>query len=422
MTNIFRPLYGVRGATLLVGATALILAGCKVGDVTNPGLLDASKFNPSNDGAALSLSAQTQFYKAFQTIAYNGSFFGEEQLSGAARTEIADIGRRNFTASDPDINTTMYAPLSQAIVGNINALNSLKGGPNAASDVNIARASKNLGFSLVLMAETFCNGTIQGGPALTSAQILDSAIVRFNQAIAIASAASGTEAIKILHSSRIGLARAYLQKGDNANAAATAAQVLSTAPATFKDTVPTVDDPSNRPLGNLLYSNASVSRLATVPASYQALNDPRVPFLDTKKLSQDNILPAIIQQKYTSYGSSLRVSSYLEAQYIQAEANLKANAPGAQAAALALINTRRTAGRQNPFVSADGAAILSELLNQRARDFWLEAKKVGDWRRNGAAEPFISPAGAPYKGTLTFGSVTCVPIPQEEIDANPNLH
>ena len=43
----------------------------------------------------------------------------------------------------------------------------------------------NAGFSLVLLAETYCQGDILVGPPLTPAQMLDSAAVRFKQAVSI---------------------------------------------------------------------------------------------------------------------------------------------------------------------------------------------------------------------------------------------
>ena len=57
------------------------------------------------------------------------------------------------------------------------------------SDLNLARASMNLGFALELMAESACAGVIQGGPQLSDAQLIDSAITRFTSAVTVATAA-----------------------------------------------------------------------------------------------------------------------------------------------------------------------------------------------------------------------------------------
>jgi hypothetical protein len=409
-----------RGLTLAAAAGTLTLAvGCKL-DVTNPSVIDASTFDPNTDGATISLSAQSQFYQAFQGVVNYGGYFAEEALSGAARTEASDIARRNFTASNPDINTSIFGPLSKAIAANERVITALEGGPNAASDINLARAQMNLGFSLTLMAETFCQGVILGGPALTPAELLDSAVTHFQRGIAVGGAATGTEAAKIVNASRIGLARAYLQKNDNANAAAAATAALA-APASFAYNVVTIDDASNRTLGNAVYGITVVNRFMVVSDQYRALNDPRVPWADAATRTQDGVLQDYQQRKYTGYATPIRIASYLEAQYVQAEANLKS---GDSSTALTLIAARRTAGGQPAFAGAGAgtAGILAELMSQATRDFWLEGKKLGDWRRNGSAVPLISATGAPYKGSSTYGNLTCIPIPQEEVNANPNLH
>ena len=416
MTNF--PLSARRAAmraTLSAAVASLVLGGCKL-DVINPSLIDASQFDPSSDAALISLSAQTQWYIGFQNAARYGGLFAEEQLSAAARTETADLGRRSLFAGNQDINIGLFGPLSRAIATNATVVATLSGGSTAATDINLARAEMNLAFAQAQMGETFCQGTVLAGPALTPAQLLDSAITHFTRAITIGGAASGAEATKIVNASRIGLARAYLQKGDNANAA-TAATAALAAPPSFAYSVPTADSPTNRPLGNQIFLSSIPNLLSVVPAAYQALNDPRVPFLDLGVNAQDGVLRAIAQQKFLSYAAPIRIASYLEAQYVQAEAKLKT---GDASFALTLIAARRVAGNQPAFTGTGTPAILSELLNQAARDFWLEGKKLGDWRRNPTAEPFISAPGTLYKGSLTFGALTSVPLPQEETNTNPN--
>ena len=120
-------------------------------------------------------------------------------------------------------------------------------------------------------------------------------------------------------------------------------------------------------------------------------------------------------------------ASGLEAQYIAAEAALHGSA--STAAALTLINTRRTAGGQGAYAGGtDTLSVVTELLNQRARDFWLEGKKLGDLRRNPSvalASVLTDPSGNPFYVPSTtlpsFGSTFCAPIPPQETNANPNF-
>ncbi len=125
-------------------------------------------------------------------------------------------------------------------------------------------------------------------------------------------------------------------------------------------------------------------------------------------------------QKYTSDASSIRIVSGLEASYITAEANLQL---GNTAQALALIAARRTAGGQPPFAGNGTAAILADLLDQKARDFYMEGKKMADFQRNPAIEPYVSPTGAPYylPNVTFFGNEICFPLTLNESQANPNF-
>jgi hypothetical protein len=411
MTHTTRLL---RAATVGLVST---LAACKM-DVVNPGVIDASAFDPSGDAATLSLSAQSNFYKAYTGSVYWSAFFSGEAIVGAVRQETNDVGRRVATSSTSDVGNA-WGTLQRSLATNDLVTQTLSKGPNAASDINLARAYMNSGFSLVLLAETYCQGTILVGPPLTPAQMLDSAIVRFKQAVTVgaaAAAANVAEGTKVVNASNVGLARASLQKKDYANASTYAALV----PAAFVYNAVTVDDASNRALGNATYSYDIAGRLIVVPDAYRALNDPRVAWRDAGNKAQDTGLQYYQQLKYTGYATPIRVASGLEASYIAAEAQLGAGNP---AAAVALIAARRTANSQPAFTGTGNAAILAELMNQRAREFWLEMKHLGDWQRNPTATPFVGAPGSPYYKAVqgTFGTSTCLPVPLSEIIANPNF-
>jgi hypothetical protein len=399
---------------LLAGGTLLALGGCDL-DVVNPAVIDADTFDPLTDASVLSLSAQSNFYNAFDAAAIRGAYFSGEMWVGAVRQETNDFGRRVITPANLDINTSIWGPLSIAIATNERVVEVLEGVPDATRNINIARSSMNSAFSLVLMAEHFCEGTMLVGPPMAPAELLDSAIVRFNRAIGVGSAVTGAEAAKIVNASRVGLARAYLQKGENAAAIQAAANV----PANFVFNAVHVDDPANRGrAGNPLYAT-TVANSFVVPTTYRALNDPRVPYEFRNRRAADGVLDLYYQLKYPGYAAPVRIASGLEARYITAEAQLKQGNP---ASALALIAERRTAGNQLPFAGTTPAQILAELMDQRARDFWLEAKHMGDFRRNPQATPYVPAPGTPfYKPSQgNFGDLACMPVPNEERTTNPN--
>jgi hypothetical protein len=407
----------IPAALTFLALLALPLSACNM-DVINPGVVDATTFDPTQDASTLSLSAQSNLYKAYGTLIYYSAFLSGEAYVGAVRQETNDIGRRVESAATADVNS-VWAPLQKSLATNELAIPVLLAGSSAASDVNLARVEMNSGFSLVLMAETFCQGDILVGPPLTPAQLLDTAITRFTKAIAVGAAAASAgvaEGTKVVNASNVGLARAYLQKGDNVHATQAAALV----PATFVYNDVTVDDASNRTLANLVFNYDNGGSLIVVPDAYRALNDPRVPWKDAARKSQDAGLQYFQQLKFTGFATPIRIASGLEASYIVAEANLKSGDP---TAALALIATRRAANGQTAFTGTGTPAILAELMNQRAREFWLEAKHLGDWNRNPTATPFVGATGTPfYKPAQgSFGTSTCLPVPVSETTANPNF-
>jgi starch-binding outer membrane protein, SusD/RagB family len=417
MTNLPRS---IRGA-ILASVAALGLASCNM-DVTNPSVIDAGTFDPTSDGRTLALSAQTNFYIAFQSVALYGGLISDELWTGAVRLQTNRLASRTFLGSD-DINVVFFAPLSLAVASNENAVTALAKGANAASDVNLARASMNLGYALDLMAETMCSGVIQAGPELSDTQLLDTAVAAFTKAVSTATAAGG-DGSDIVNESNVGLARAYLQLGDWTNAAATAALV----PSDFVANVITTANVSTQgTLGNQLFGT-TVGQQLVAPQRYR-VGDPRMPIDSTQPGSTLNGVAYVIQTKFTSYADPIRLASGLEAQYIGAEAALLGS--GDTGPALALIAARRAAGGEGAFGGGTNVQVLQELLNQRARDFWMEGKKLGDLRRALAAFPSLSlpsvltdPVGATFYTSVgggTFGSTFCAPIPPEETNANPNF-
>jgi hypothetical protein len=391
---------------------ALVLAACDL-RVSNPSVIDANDFDPDADAGALSLSAQTSFWDAYANVVNYSAYLSGELWVGAVRQETNDFGRRVIGAGNLDLNPALWAPLSLAIASNERVLQLL----DRARDIHFARSAMNSGFALELMAEHFCVGVMLVGPPMTPVQTMDSAIVRFERAIATATALAGTEADRIANASRVGLARARLQKGDYEKAA----EIASAVPAAFVHNAVYVDDLAWRGrVANGVYQSTT-SNTQVVATAYRALADPRIPFDDLARKAQDGTLQLIVQTKYTGFASPIRIASGLEAAYIVAEARLRLGEPSP---ALALIAQRRDAAAQPAFAATAPPAILPELMDQRARDFWLEAKHLGDYMRNPAATPHVPQAGSPfYKPAQgAFAPLLCLPIPNEELKTNPHFH
>jgi hypothetical protein len=404
-------------AISLASLAGIGLAGCDL-NVSNPSVIDATTFNPNTDGFTLSMSAQTNLFEAFQAIALNGGFISDELWTGAIRPQTNHINSRNFVGTD-DINVSFFAPLSLALAGNVNAVRVLAAASGASSDSNFARVSMNAGYAFEFSAETMCASDEQKGPKLSVTQLLDSAVTHFTKAIAVAQAAG---AAAMVQESQVGLARAYLQLGEYANATTTAGSVD---PGFVANEINSPNPATALTLGNAMWTTQAATQLV-VPAMYRHLDDPRVPSDSngTPGCPATNGIPCVVQAKYSSYGDPIRLASGLEAQFIAAEAQLHSGNPGP---ALTLIATERNAGNQTTYAGGtDTLSVLTELLNQRAREFWMEGKKLGDIRRNPSVSLsaiLTDPVGAPYLGPTggNFGNEFCAPIPPEEVSANPNL-
>lgn len=400
----------------IAGLAAVTLAGCSV-DVTNPAVIEASTIDPVADARVFSLSAQQNFYVAYAGFINSTALYANETWSGAVRNETNDIGRHVIVETNVDLAGSFWTPMQTVIGTNDKVVSVLQGTPTFNTDIAAARSSLWSGLAVAFLGEIFCEGVLHVGPALTPAQMLDSAITRLQQAATIAGGLTSAEATRILNGARVGIARARLQKGDNAGALAMANQV----PPAFVLATQHADDPQarGRLANNVFITSTGTTQIVAEP--YRALNDPRVTFADAGINAQDGRNRLFRQTKYTGFTSPIRVASGLEARYIAAEAQLKID--GTSAPALTLIAERRTAGGQPPFTGTTTAAVLAELMNQRARDFWLEAKHLGDVLRNPAAAALVPAVGSPfYKPELgNFLPIGCLPVPFVEKANNPNF-
>lgn len=406
---------------ITVAALGLGAAGCSdYLKVINPSVIDVNATDPVNDAPVLASSAVQNFAAAYGwMIMYSGWFTGETDVSETFPTR-NEYGRRAVDPTNGSHVTDVWTPLSQAAASAYLVLKLDL--PNPDGNIAYVRANHALAWSYLLMAEQFCTGVVLSGTELTTAQMLDSAIARFTDVVDQGTAVNTTESKALANAALVGRARAKLQAGQKAAAAADAALV----PAGFTYNVNYFDDLSNRTrVSNRLWQfTADRGSNAVAPAF--RVDDPRLKWrvAPSNLLPQDanyNVdrgVPYAIQDKYPGYASAIRLASKLEADYIAAEAN----GPAAQ---LALIQAQRAAANQPPYDGpTDDAAVLAEFETQRGIEFYLEGKRMGDLRRNGDAVKFVPVPGSTYwkPGFAPVGNQVCYPLPQTERDNNPNLH
>jgi len=299
---------------------------------------------------------------------YSSWFTGETDVSETFPTR-NEFGRRDVTEQNGSLNGDVWFPLSQAASSAYLVLNAEL--PNPDSNINYARANLFLAYSYVFMAEHFCRGTVLAGPELTTAAMLDSAIVHFNLAVTRGTGAGGTEGTAIANAARVGIARAQLQAGRTAEAI-TAAQSV---PAGFVFNMNYTDDLAQRfRLANRMWWYVRDRGSIAVAPTWRVA-DPRVPRQEPTTFAPqdaayntDRGIPYAIQLKFPDYNAPVRLASKLEADYIQAEAE-------GTASQLALIQTRRGANGQPAYAGpVDANSVLTEFLTQKGLDFYLEGK------------------------------------------------
>jgi hypothetical protein len=415
---------------LAIAAGALVLGGCTNWlAVDNPGVIDQGALNPVADAPTLAKSAQQNFASAYgHLIVYSSWFTDETDVSETFPTR-NEFGRRDISVQNGSLDVDLWYPLSLSVVSSDIVLKIAL--PDTTSNLSYARANFVLGWSFLFMAEQFCQGAVEKGPPLNTQQMLDSAIAHFTVAKS-QGVGAGSDGPQLANASKVGLARAYLQAGNLAQASAWADSV----PAAFDYNFSYIDDLKNRfRLANRMWfyvrDRGSIAVAPTwrigpqLPPNSVQSADPRVPWMiptayapQDAQYSTDRGIPYAIQQKYPDYGTPVRLASRIEADYIKAEA-------GGTAAQLAQIAARRTANGQPAYGGAvDSNSVLTEFFTQRGLDFFLEGKRLGDFRRHPANIIGLPVPGSVYwkAGFAPIGSNTCYPLPITETDNNPNFH
>jgi hypothetical protein len=404
------------GAALLI---ALPACSDKFLQVENPNLIDATTVDPNSSAATLANSAQQDYQTWYGSAAlYSGWFTGEVNVSDTFPTR-NEFGYRQIENLNGDLTSFLWGPASVSAAGGKGVLDLAL--PTPTTNIIGAQAATFRAFTILDMATDFCQIALSGSVPLTQKQGLDSAIYWFNKAITIGQANGTAAGIAYANAALVGRARANLQEGNLAAAAADANAV----PAAFVYSLQYVQDltTNEQRLVNRFWQFTFDRGSTDVPVAYR-VGDPRVKWElapGPGYTEQDVIAghPYGIQQKYPGYASPMRLASGLEAQYIAAEASAN---PATQ---LVLINAQRIANGQGAYTGAtDAASVLTELYNQRAREFWLEGRKIGDLQRNPAATTFnFQPSGSVYykPGYPNVGTQVCWILPYSETSTNVNF-
>lgn len=402
----------------------------------------------------------------------NGGTEGQILVSGVLSDEYFDAetfptrieyDSRNITEQNTTL-TTVFFNLAQARVGAEHAAAALK--QYAPSPKSRVGEMFNLaGMTYVMFAENYCSavpfdernpdGTVANGQPLTTTQMLNLAVARFDSSLVYDSGATAGPLTQ-KYTAQVGLGRALLDLGTPAQAAAAVAGVPTSfvynsvhSTATGREFNGVNWFNGQAPNGTGRFSVADQE--GGVGLNFRSALDPRVQ--DTLNgFGFDGKSPLFVLKKYPSSTSPVPVANGVEARLIEAEAAL-----GTPATLMADLNALRTDGNfdtvrvKKDTVKADTTTVLDTVYHAgtggvaglapltdpgtnasrvnllfRERAFWLFATghRLGDLRRlvrqYGVAVDSVYPNGAYFKGAPTFfGTSTELPVPFQERN-NPN--
>jgi hypothetical protein len=456
----------IRTAAATVGVVALL--GCnELLQVSNPEEIDITDLNQKNPTMinALVYGAIGDFTHMYDDpFIWRGSMLTDEQVTGVNWEQTARLNLRivQYNEGDADLMFTEISRALRQAEDVYERLATLEDYPDSSR--NRALMAAFAGYSYTVMGEAMCEAVISkvntqtgeiefGQYLLTPDSLFLRGIAWFNQAQTLANRIGDQN---VLNLARVGLARAALGAGQNAQVIANATPV----PATFKwwlDFSDATDRETNNQYTNITGAN---HRLGMSPRFLQSggqpfgtqrlvasQTDPRIQ-ADTNWTLGHNALTKLykIRQglRFDGYNGNrwgsvprtvpaayARTTDILLADGIEAQHHLY-EASGPSAATATFVNSRRAVGFQAPItynLPADNAALMSELREQRARDLFQGGFRLGDlrrWLKNGVNDPnHVFPSGQhvnyPAPAWLAYGNATCYPLPLDEYESNPYI-
>ncbi len=372
--------------------------------------------------------------------------FTDEMRSTDTFTQRQDADQRNLQSND-GVLTPIYNTAQQARGRARDAINALLAyDQSATGKQHVGEMYLMMGYIEMEMSQAFCNGipfgeTVDGVPEytqpLTNAQGFALAISRIDTALTFL---TGTDSgsLTIKWAALVTKARAQVDLGDFAGAAATVAGIPTGFQYNFTYSQTTVDN-EWWILGTSVkrYSAGDSTDVAgqilnAIP--FARLGDPRVLAVDTHTKAEDNTSDFVDVQNW-GRDDPIPALSGIDARLIEAEAQLQAGSiPGM----MAILNNLRTSPQVLGIMNVPAMAALptppdltsATNLFFREKALWQFQRgyRMDDLRRlvrqYGRAQNNVFPSGkftslgAPAGD---YGSQVAFPVPDYE-KTNPNFH
>jgi len=404
-------------ATLSIAA---LLGGCSL-DAVNPGPIQADQLNNTSALSALINGTGRDLSEALNWVSYTGAAATRE-LHPAGSTGSFGITVRQQAGKLTDDDDDTFWNLSQRarwtsedVVARAKTLL----GANASKSAQLAQALVWAGYANRLLGENFCEGVINGGAPQAYTVYLDRAEAAFTEAITVATAAGNAA---LTTAATAGRASVRLDKG-NLSGAETDAKAVTSNTFTYKMPYYSTElDQYNR----IYWASANQPyRAHTVwntpnEAYRKSTLDPRVPFDSSLTVLVGDAAVGDLgrvrwyfQIKYPDRTSNITLSSGWEMRLIEAESKLVS---GDWQGAMTIMNVRRTALGLQPRTATNATEAWTALKRERGIELWLEARRLGDFRRWAAA---ARPGSYDPLEELP-GRDLCFNTPLSEKQTNPN--
>jgi hypothetical protein len=433
----------------LASAIPLLVSGvvaCGLLDTNQPNIVGVEDLDTPAGAATKRLGAISTFTLAkdgdFNPVAvpgnedaFNDDSDGYVLWSGLLADEFVNPG---FIPSRTEVDLRRATSVTAGLAELFQSLSRARNGAEEAAvalqtfgtepdaDSGIPEMLSLAGFTFIFFGEGFCSGVpvsrivgdeIVYGVPLTTAQVFDTAIVRFTAALAHPSMVPGDP----IHSlASVGLARALINKGLE-NLPAAAAAVAAVPPEFLYETEHATTPAA---LHNGIFEAINNGEFS----SHDQEGGNGLPYVSAEDIrvqgdsgtASDNNTETWFPNKYASFEASVPLADYVEAQLIIAESEL----PTSFAAMTQRLNDLRALIELGSLATP---GTLDEAVDQlfTERAFWLYATghRLGDMRRlirqYGRTPETVFPTGEWFKGT-TYGTDVNLPLPRRE-ENNPNV-
>ena len=473
----------VLAAGVVLTALWTLAAACHLTDVATPDIVPPGGLNDPAALPTIRSGAIGDFGIAYTGSGASGSggtVEGQVLASGMLADEwintetFPDRVQADARQTDPASGTftTIFRNLARSHLSALGAAAKFRQLSDTIRNIGMSEMLSLAAYTRLFFAENYCSGvplsypnpdgTIVYGAQNTTAQMLDSALLVFNQALTAARQLNDSTAGKstVVSLALIGKARTLLDMGRIVDADT----VVSAVPTSFAYSI--LHDLNTTRQQNGVYNGirkfkrygvANREGGVGIPWRDTTQLDPRTPFTRTAtrngprtNVGFDNVTPQYDQLRYVDEKASITLATGLEARLINAEAALLR---GDTTGYLGIVNVLRgtppsyiLAGVQwsqvpttppttlAPMAAlakpASDTAAVNQLFNERARWLWGTGHRLNDMRRleraagvrggYGRPDTLVFPHGPYFKNGLVYGTDTNFPIPLDEQN-NPGV-